>query len=313
MPTCSSRSPFTPPATAISRAALAERRRVPRERVRGEHEPRHIARRVADDTDDARRARVPRRPATRPHRHARAPTRCARKGRRSAPPGSGRPPTRTRPPLPPSTNARATAPRRRGRPTPAASARAAEGGHRVPRTARSIASRPGCIPAPLFVRTTAPVRSARSTRTAARNPGIEPVWPTKTRSPRRNSSRPRPEPAVQRSSSTIACTCAISSSTARASTPSAPVQRKSAQRARSALVDQSQPAAPVELGHVGIRLDADTIGIRLDEVRSRGGGAGRKRVRPRASGSSTRSSRTRSYERPLRAITSPSSAKARFE
>ena len=57
---------------------------------------------------------------------------------------------------------------------------------------------------------------------------------------------PEPPPELQRSSSTIACTRAIRSSTAFGSTASSPSARNVPQRARSAAVDHSQPAAPVD-------------------------------------------------------------------
>ena len=52
-------------------------------------------------------------------------------------------------------------------------------------SARSSASASGRAPALVLKSTTAPVRSGRWMHTAARNPGMAPPWPTKTRSPRR--------------------------------------------------------------------------------------------------------------------------------
>ena len=85
--------------------------------------------------------------------------------------------------------------------------------------------------------------------------------------------------------------------------------------AREVAGGRPEPAGRAgELGHLRVGLDAHTVGVRLDEVRGRvrrGRVAAACGVSP--SGSRTRSRSTLSYESPWRAITSPRSAKARFE
>ena len=61
--------------------------------------------------------------------------------------------------------------------------------------ARRSSSRPkttASSPVVVFARETAPVCSSRSTNTPARNPGIEPPWPTSVRPSTRSTCRPEP-------------------------------------------------------------------------------------------------------------------------
>ena len=81
--------------------------------------------------------------------------------------------------------------------------------------------------------------SQRSTNSEARNPGIEPVWPAYVVPSTSMSRSPSPYPGAG------ACRVAISSSVDRASTSAWPVARKSAHRARSAIVLHTCPAGAI--------------------------------------------------------------------
>ena len=84
-----------------------------------------------------------------------------------------------------------------------------------------------------------------------------------------------PQASFQRSWSTIARTCAISSSVEAARTRSSPAARK---RAPACEVAGGRPELAERAGaaEIGIRLEPDGVAVRLDEVAARGGsGLGR--------------------------------------
>ena len=225
-----------------ARGVVRERGRRPRQRVRRDVEL--TGARVVPGDPQQLAELPPRRCATDRRPPARATTRRAPAGRRRTPAGaapcasSGRariPSDHQRPRIgatwsgAPSSGLQVSG--ARGRASSTASARSSASASGSRRRARDEDDRSGPLGA--------------VDATPARNPGIAPPWPTKTRSPRRYSSRPSPQPSDQRSWSTIVLTRAISSSVSRASTPSLPVARKSAHRARSSTVDQSHPIAAV--------------------------------------------------------------------